>query len=163
MTSSQGISRRNALTGLAAAGVAAPLLVACGDDGDGKDVASESRDSSTPGSSEPTESGAGGAPAAGLAATSDIEVGGGKIFGDDNVVITQPTEGEFKGFSATCTHQGCILSSVSDGNIVCKCHGSTFSAEDGTNTAGPNGDPAGSVADLEEVALTVTGDQIRVS
>ncbi|WP_240617124.1 Rieske (2Fe-2S) protein [Nocardioides speluncae] len=163
MTTSPGISRRKALTGAAAAGVAVPFLAACGDDGDGGDQTA-TEDSQTPNTGESTPgNGNSSAPAAGLAATSDIEVGGGKIFGDENVVITQPTAGEFKGFSATCTHQGCIFSSVEDGNIVCGCHGSMFSVEDGTNTGGPNGTEAGSVADLEEVTLTVNGDQISVS
>ena len=67
----------------------------------------------------------------GLTSTSDIEVGGGAIFADDEVVITQPSEGEFKAFSAVCTHQGCLVSSVSDGTINCDCHGSKFSIETG--------------------------------
>lgn len=166
MTSSQGISRRNALVGVSAAGVAVPLLAACGDDSDGggtgNDTASDPTSSANPGTPESSDS-ATDAPAAGLAATSDIEVGGGKIFGNENVVITQPKAGEFKGFSATCTHKGCPLASVSGGTINCDCHGSQFSIEDGSNTAGPNGEAAGSVDDLEEVKLTVNGDQISVS
>lgn len=143
-----------------------PLLAACGDDGDGggtgNDSASDPTSSSTPGSSEPTESGAAGS-ADGLATTSDIEVGGGKIFADENVVITQPTEGAFAAFAATCTHQGCPFESVSDGTINCGCHGSKFSIEDGSNVEGPNGTEAGSVDDLDEVAITVSGDQISLS
>jgi nitrite reductase/ring-hydroxylating ferredoxin subunit len=136
-----------------------PLLAACGDDGGG--TGNDSAGSSTPGSSEPTESGAPGS-ADGLATTSDIEVGGGKIFTDQNVVITQPTEGAFVAFAATCTHQGCPFESVSDGTINCGCHGSKFSIEDGSNVEGPSGSEAGSVDDLEEVAITVSGDQISL-
>ena len=44
-----------------------------------------------------------------LAATSDIAVGGGAIFADEKVVVTQPTEGDFKCFTAICTHQGCLV------------------------------------------------------
>ncbi len=35
-------------------------------------------------------------------------MGSGKIFPDAQTVITQPKDGEFKAFSAVCTHQGCI-------------------------------------------------------
>lgn len=138
-----------------------PLLAACGDDGDGG-TGNDSASSSTPGSSQPTKNGTGGA-ADGLATTSDIEVGGGKIFADENVVITQPTAGAFVAFAATCTHQGCPFESVSDGTINCGCHGSKFSIEDGSNVEGPSGSEAGSVDDLEEVAITVSGDQISLS
>src|SRR3954467_14832763 len=41
-----------------------------------------------------------------LAATSDIPVGGGKVFTDQKVVVTQPKKDEFKAFSAICTHEG---------------------------------------------------------
>ena len=52
-------------------------------------------------------------------------------------MVTQPTEGEFKAFSAVCTHQGCLVASVSDGTINCDCHGSKFSIETGDAEAGP--------------------------
>ena len=92
------------------------------------------------------------APPAGRSrATSDIEVGGGTIFADEQVVITQPTEGEFKCFTAVCTHQGCIVSSVSDGDINCECHGSAFSIDDGSVVTGPATKP------LAEQQITVEG------
>ena len=75
--------------------------------------------------------------------------------------MTQPTKGTFEGFSATCTHQGCILASVAAGTINCGCHGSQFSITDGSNVAGPNGTPAGSVAALPKVAVQVKGAQRR--
>ena len=56
---------------------------------------------------------------------------------DDKLVVTQPTEGEFKGFTAVCTHQGCTVGRVEDGEIRCPCHGSRFSAEDGSVVGGP--------------------------
>ena len=52
---------------------------------------------------------------------------------DQNVVVTQPTQGTFEGFSATCTHQGCQLATVAGGTINCGCHGSQFSITDGGN------------------------------
>ena len=145
------VSRRT-VTGLATAGLTLPLLAACGDDAD--TASDPGGGTSPPETSVPSESpgGAGGGDA--LAATSDIEVGGGKIFADEKVVVTQPSEGEFKAFDSTCTHQGCQVASVSDGTINCTCHGSMFSIEDGSPEAGPATSP------LKEVAITVEGDSI---
>jgi Rieske Fe-S protein len=95
-----------------------------------------------------------------LAATSDVEVGGGIILGDQGVVLTQPSSGEFKGFSATCTHQGCTVSSISDGTINCPCHGSRFSIEDGSVVQAASGLTADTQAPLPEVPISVDGDSI---
>jgi Rieske Fe-S protein len=67
-----------------------------------------------------------------LGKSSDIPVGGGKIFPDQLVVVTQPTAGTFKAFSAVCTHQGCTVGQVSGGLIICPCHGSEYSIADGS-------------------------------
>jgi len=72
-----------------------------------------------------------------LAPTSDIPVGGGKIFADEGIVVTQPQAGLFRAFSATCTHQGCQVDSVSRGTINCPCHGSRFRIADGSVARGP--------------------------
>jgi nitrite reductase/ring-hydroxylating ferredoxin subunit len=72
-----------------------------------------------------------------LAATSDIPVGSGAIFSGPKVVVTQPTAGEFKAFSAVCTHMGCIVSQVSNGTIDCPCHGSQYNIATGAVVAGP--------------------------
>jgi Rieske Fe-S protein len=93
-----------------------------------------------------------GSGAEALAATADVPVGGGVIGG--GVVVTQPTEGEFRGFSSTCTHQGCTVASVADGVISCPCHGSRFSAEDGSVENGP------ATAPLPEVAVSVEGENV---
>jgi Rieske Fe-S protein len=58
------------------------------------------------------------------------------IFAEQNVVVTQPTEGEFRGFDNICTHQGCPVSDVTD-TINCNCHGSKFSLEDGSVVSAP--------------------------
>jgi Rieske Fe-S protein len=142
------VSRRT-VTGLATAGLSLPLLAACGDDGG--DTATDPGTTSSSGSTSSSSGSAGGDA---LASTSDIELGGGSIFADEQVVVTQPTEGEFKAFSSTCTHQGCQVESVSDGHINCPCHGSRFSIEDGAPDEGPATSP------LEEVAITVDGDSI---
>ena len=97
------------------------------------------------------------APNAALAATADIPVGGGKIFADTKVVVTQPTQGSFKCFSAVCTHQGCLVTDVADGTINCNCHGSRFNAEDGAVVDGPANAP------LPSRTITVAGSSIRLS
>jgi nitrite reductase/ring-hydroxylating ferredoxin subunit len=72
-----------------------------------------------------------------LATAAEIPVGGGKIFAAERVVVTQPTRGTYRGFSAVCTHVGCILSAVSDGTIDCPCHGSEFKITNGAVVTGP--------------------------
>jgi Rieske Fe-S protein len=96
-----------------------------------------------------------GAPAAALAETAAVPVGGGVIVGD--TVITQPTEGDFKAFSAICTHQGCAVNEITGGEIVCPCHASKFSVEDGSVTGGPAPSP------LPEKQITVAGTAITLA
>jgi Rieske Fe-S protein len=84
-------------------------------------------------------------------------VGGGKVFEKEQVVITQPNEGEFKGFSAICTHQGCTVAKIADGTINCPCHGSKFAVEDGSVQAGPATKP------LPYKSVKVEGGQIVLS
>lgn len=79
----------------------------------------------------------GGAP---LAAVTDVPVGGGLILAAQDIVITQPVEGEFRAFSAACTHQGCQVTGVTD-TIDCSCHGSSFALADGSVVAGPAPSP----------------------
>ncbi|MCH9736900.1 MAG: Rieske (2Fe-2S) protein [Actinomycetia bacterium] len=85
-----------------------------------------------------------------------IEVGGGKVFAEQQIVVTQPTAGSFRAFSAVCTHQGCTVRDVVDGTIKCPCHGSRFNAADGTVTRGPAQQP------LPERAVTIERDFITV-
>jgi Rieske Fe-S protein len=101
----------------------------------------------------PAPAPAGGGPVV-LAATADIPVGGGRVFADRDIVVTQPVAGEFTAFSATCTHQGCLVSEVADGTINCPCHGSRFAVADGAVTAGPAGRP------LPGRAVRVEGDAV---
>ena len=159
------ISRRT-LGGLAAAGVGAPLLAACSSDdpetaADPSGSSSSSSPASSPGSTSaaPSETASSeSAPAAdALTSTSEIEVGGGTIFADEEVVVTQPTEGEFKCFTAICSHQGCLVSSVSDGTINCACHGSKYSIETGDVEEGP------ATFALAEEKITVSGDSISLA
>lgn len=70
-------------------------------------------------------------------ATSDVPVGGGTVFADQKVVVTQPTAGVFHAFSAVCTHQGCTVRAVVDKVITCPCHASQFDSADGSVVQGP--------------------------
>jgi len=72
-----------------------------------------------------------------LGMASEIPVGGGKAFTDAKVVVTQPVKGEYKAFTAVCTHVGCICNQVANGTINCPCHGSTFKITDGSVVTGP--------------------------
>jgi Rieske Fe-S protein len=77
----------------------------------------------------------GGAPA--LIATSDVPVGGGRVFPEYRLVVTRPAPEELKAFTAICTHDGCMLTTVADGTIDCPCHGSRFAITDGAVVSGP--------------------------
>ncbi len=129
------VTRRVLLRGTAVTGLAAPLLAACGSD------------------EEPAETGDGDSSGP-LASTSDVPAGGGTVLNEQQIVLTQPAEGEFKAFTAVCTHQGCTVASVADGTINCDCHGSQFSAESGEVTGGPAPSP------LAAISVKVEGDQI---
>jgi Rieske Fe-S protein len=72
-----------------------------------------------------------------LGTATEVPVGGGKVFTDAKVVVTQPAKGQFKAFSAVCTHVGCLCNRVAGGTIDCPCHGSTFKISDGSVVTGP--------------------------
>jgi Rieske Fe-S protein len=88
-----------------------------------------------------------------LAAVGDVPDGGGLVLADQHVVLTR-VGGELHAFSATCTHQGCTVSGVSDGRIVCPCHGSVFDAATGDVVTGPATTP------LPPVDVQVSGGEI---
>jgi Rieske Fe-S protein len=96
---------------------------------------------------------AGGSPAV-LATTSEVPVGGGTILTAQKIVITQPQAGTFHAFTAICTHQGCIVNSVSGGTINCPCHGSKYSITNGSVVNGPAPLP------LAAVSIKVEGTSI---
>lgn len=91
-----------------------------------------------------------------LGKATDVPVGGGKIFTDKKVVVTQPAAGEFQAFSTVCTHQGCLVDKITD-TIDCPCHGSKFKF-DGSVATGPATKPLPSVAvSVNEYGELVTG------
>lgn len=88
---------------------------------------------------------------------SDVPSGGGVILKGKGVVVTQPTDGEFKAFSAICPHQGCEVSNVAEGDIICGCHGSRFALADGAVKKGP------ATSGLSPATLTQSGDTLTVT
>lgn len=163
------LTRRRALGGLATAGVGVPLLTACsGDDstagstagsttGDPSTAPSTAGSTSASAEATPSEESSGGPGSDALAKAADVPVGSGLILPEEQLVLTQPTEGEFKCFTAVCTHQGCIVSSVQLGGIRCECHGSAFSIEDGSVINPPATRP------LAEQPISVDQGRIRLA
>jgi Rieske Fe-S protein len=130
-------------------GLASTVLAACTTYGKQPEQAGEPATNTvgaTPGTGAP---GPGSATA--IAKAADVPVGSGVVV--DEIVVTQPSAGEFKGFSSTCTHAGCTVRDVAGGTINCPCHGSKFNL-DGTVANGPASRP------LEAKAVSVQGDSI---
>ncbi|MEV0180746.1 Rieske (2Fe-2S) protein [Streptomyces sp. NPDC050625] len=119
----------------------------------------ESTNSSEKKESGTKESGPSVAATAGqaLAKTSQIPVGGGTIFKEQKIVVTQPSQNEFKAFSAVCTHRGCTVAQVADRTIDCPCHGSKFDISNGAVAHGPATEP------LPPENIKVNGDSIHLA
>ncbi|HEX6149816.1 Rieske (2Fe-2S) protein [Nocardioides sp.] len=89
-----------------------------------------------------------------LAALADVPAGGGLVLSEERVVLVRDEGDEVHAFSATCTHQGCPVSEVTGGQIICPCHGSVFDAATGEVLAGPAPSP------LEPVEVEVDGEDV---
>ena len=147
--------RRTVVAAVGATGLAV-ALTACGSDNGSSDSSSSNTQAGANASGgSSASSGSGGGTA--LAKTADIPAGGGKIFKDQGVVVTQPTAGTYKAFSSKCTHQGCAVSEISNGVIICPCHKSEFSVTDGSVKKGPATQP------LPAEKITVSGDSITLA
>jgi nitrite reductase/ring-hydroxylating ferredoxin subunit len=143
-------TRRGMLAGVGLAGLAGPLA---GCSGGSASTPNATASSSGAAGGSGQAAGRGGA----LTSTGAIPVGGGKIFVSERVVVTQPSRGQFKGFSAVCTHMQCIVDQIANGTINCPCHGSKFSITDGHVVAGPAPSP------LPAQSLKIQSDQISLA
>lgn len=136
------LSRRRALGTAAGVGVTLPTLAACAGAGE-----------STSSASTPTSDGppSGDGP---LTTVDDVPIGGGVIL--EEVVVTQPSQGDFRGFLAICTHQGCKVAEVAE-TINCFCHGAKFDLETGEPVSGPANAP------LASLDLVIDGERITLA
>jgi cytochrome b6-f complex iron-sulfur subunit len=83
----------------------------------------------------------------------------GKIFkfGSKPGLLVQTPEGEYRAFSATCTHLDCTVQYRQEEKLIwCACHNGRYDLT-GRNVSGPPPRP------LEEFKVNVRGDEIIVS
>ncbi|MFI8361086.1 Rieske (2Fe-2S) protein [Streptomyces sp. NPDC085612] len=143
MSAPQPAARRTVLKGaaaLAGAAGAAAVLTAC---------------------STQTNSG-GGTPATptapvDLGAAAEVPVGGAKLYREEKLVVSCPAEGRYKAFSAQCTHSGCVLDKIVEGEGNCPCHGSRFDVATGAVLRGPAAQPLPEVPVRAENGRLVAG------
>lgn len=150
MSSEREPTRRAVLRSAGTAGAAATTaltLAACG----GSPEPTATSGAAAAGERSTTTTTAGSA----LAAVADVPVGGGVVLPGPRLVVTQPTAGQFKAYSSTCPHQGCLVTQVQDGFIVCPCHGSRFAVATGQ----PTPDSVAKSA-LAAEAVTVVGGAV---
>jgi Rieske Fe-S protein len=138
-------TRRTVITAVGVAGAAGAAAMAggCGSPGG----------SGTP---SPSPSPAGPTGPVALGPAGDIPLRGGKVFQDVKVVVTQPVQGQYKAFSSVCTHMGCQVGTVQNDQIICPCHGSRYSAADGSVIDGP------ATLALAPRTITVSGGEITL-
>lgn len=153
-------SRRSLVRGIAVGGLALPLLAACGEDSDSSSASGSGLPKSNGGPNGARSANDSQTQAAhtssghALTTTAKVPEGGGEILPKAKVVVTQPRKGDFKCFSAICTHAGCLVGGVQGGAIICPCHGSRFSVKDGSVLSGPASRP------LPEYKIKVHGSKI---
>ena len=78
-----------------------------------------------------------------LVGASAVPLGGSVNTTDSDgkpIVVSQPTKGTFKAFSAVCTHKGCTVKPAGK-QLKCPCHGSVYDAFTGKNVSGPAPSP----------------------
>lgn len=154
MTELPQITRRTVLFSTLAAG-AGVGLAACGTGSSSLGANQGSGAGNTAGAaSAPSVAGGGGSGQA-LVKLSAVPVGGAVVVdaAGTPVVVAQPTAGEVVGFSARCTHQGCVVN-PQGGQLVCPCHGSVFDAKTGKNLQGPAPTP------LPAISVKLSGGEV---
>lgn len=143
----ESLDRRQVLCGTAGGVLIAAALTACGGDDDSASNGNDKPKQATQGADGKTV----------LAQTSAVAVGGGVVVTAPDgkpIVVVQPAAGEFKAFSAKCTHQGTTVGAPKDNTMTCPNHGSRFSAQDGAVQRGP------AAAPLSAVQIEVQGTDV---
>jgi cytochrome b6-f complex iron-sulfur subunit len=78
-------------------------------------------------------------------------------FGDEPAILIRTAEGQYKAFTAVCTHLGCTVQYRPDvREIWCPCHNGTYNLQ-GRNISGPPPRP------LREFQVHVQGEDIVVT
>ncbi|MER7811745.1 Rieske 2Fe-2S domain-containing protein [Streptomyces sp900116325] len=133
-------ARRTVLKGAALAGVAGLGVAACSTE-------SKLGHAETPTPTAPVE----------LGAAEEVPVGGSKLYREQRVVVSCPAKGQYKAFSAQCTHAGCLLAKVEKNVGNCPCHGSRFDTTTGEAVQGPATVPLPSVPVRVESGKLIAG------
>ncbi|MEU2724311.1 Rieske (2Fe-2S) protein [Streptomyces smyrnaeus] len=120
-------TRRTVLCGaaLAALGLTATACGGGGDSGSSSETGSAGESKGT--TDKPVE----------LGDAEAVPVGGAKLYAEQKLLVSQPKKGDFKGFSAVCTHQGSTLNEIDGEVAVCPLHGSRFQVDSGKVAEGP--------------------------
>ena len=147
MTTPAAPTRRTFLVAGAGA-LAVPVLAACG-------AAEQDPAPAGPTTGTPTGPTTGPAQAA-LVSLADLAPGTAVVVEPgpgEGVAVVRDEAGEVHGLSAVCTHRSCLVA-ARGAELVCPCHGSTFSTADGAVLAGPATQP------LPPVELRVEGEDV---
>jgi cytochrome b6-f complex iron-sulfur subunit len=94
-----------------------------------------------------------------VAKVADFPPNSGKVvrFGNQPAIVVRLPSGEFRAFSAVCTHLDCIVQYRKDREVIwCACHNGTYDLS-GRNIAGPPPRP------LEAYDVAVRGDDVVLS
>ncbi|MBL0804112.1 Rieske (2Fe-2S) protein, partial [Streptomyces albidoflavus] len=89
-----------------------------------------------------------------LGAAEAVPKGGAEIFREHHVVVSRSEEGEYRAFSAVCTHRSCPLHKIKGTVSTCTCHGSRFDVTTGEVLQGP------AVAPLTELDVSADGGRL---
>jgi thiosulfate dehydrogenase [quinone] large subunit len=104
---------------------------------------------------KPSQSPAPGRP---IAKAADIAPGSAAGFRDNfnrPAWLVHEPAGDFRAFSAICTHAGCTVSYSPDFGFVCPCHGGRYDANTGQVISGPPPSP------LQRLQVTVVDGTVR--
>ncbi|MFD7628307.1 Rieske (2Fe-2S) protein [Streptomyces sp. NPDC059851] len=158
MSNPQHTARRTVLAAGAVAALSGGALTGCGGDGEESAKTPPKGESPPAGSATPTGTSAasptGGDASKTLVQASAVPVGGGTVLKAEKLVVTQPSAGTFRCFTAVCTHQGCLVNKVGNGTIDCPCHGSKYNMSDGAVVRGPATRPLAQ----ENITVSPSGD-----
>ncbi|MEV8532991.1 Rieske (2Fe-2S) protein [Streptomyces sp. NPDC051211] len=92
-----------------------------------------------------------------LGPAADVPVGGAKLYRERKVLVSCPAEGQYKAFSAQCTHAGCVLDKIVENEGNCPCHGSRFDVTTGKVLRGPADTPLPAVPVRAEGGKLIAG------